>query len=190
MMKLLPNIYTIGLDRRILDVVECYLGLHCYYLGATLKREEANGLSEGTRQWHLDLEDEQMFRVIIYLSDVGPGAGPFEYIARQESQRAKSKLGYKGGYLDFDQLQSAVPAASPNAFYASSAGAIFFDGINIFHRAQPPTAVDRYSLTLSYSSNTPLELRMTARLSKRVREGLAKTLTPEQEKRLAPPRLL
>ena len=47
--------------------------------GVSVKREIANGLMEGpARVFHRDPEDERVLKIIVYLSDVDEGAGPFQ----------------------------------------------------------------------------------------------------------------
>ena len=151
--------YLFGLSRPLLDLAERYLGLPVDYLGVNIKRELANGLSEGTRLWHADPEDERMLKLIVYLSDVDAGSGPFAAIDARQSREAKKRLRYdcfpfvwhfKEG--PFISLEKVVPAAQWRTFVGPRLTAVFCDTARCLHRASPPTTVDRYSMTFSYLS--------------------------------------
>ena len=157
--------YAIGLHDKVLDLAEACLGDHCFYLGATVKREISDGIARGTRQWHIDREDERMLRIIIYLSDVDAGCGPFEYVEAPLSAEAAAREGYKSGLISDLKMEALVDRKKWNAFEGKCGDAIIFDGCNIFHRAQPPATTDRLALTLSWSSRNPLEIHRTGRLT-------------------------
>ena len=77
-----PEIYMWGLERRLLDLIENYVGLPIRYHGADLRREVADGKLNDVRQWHIDAEDRRMFKCILYLNDVEEGGGPFMFLPR------------------------------------------------------------------------------------------------------------
>lgn len=171
-----PQAYNLGLSPALLDFVECYLGQPCLYLGAVLKRETVDGRDTGARRWHLDIEDELMVRVLIYLTPVGPGAGPFEFIDASRSRAAKISSGYRSGFLPETAMRSITADSAWTQVFGAPGDAILFDGTRVFHRAQPPRDVDRYSLTLAYVSRWPLQLRLSARLSRRCRSIVGRGL--------------
>ena len=71
-----PEPYLFALSEPLLDLVEAYIGLPVGYFGVSVKREIANGVLEGTRNFHRDPEDENVLKIIIYLNDVDAGTGP------------------------------------------------------------------------------------------------------------------
>lgn len=187
LVDLSPAAYQLGLSEMLLDAAEAYLGGPCLYLGATLKRETADGQVYGSRSWHRDVEDERMLRILIYLSDVGPGGGPLEYVPAPISGEALTRTGYRSGYLADASMRRMVEPRSWTEVHGGVGDAVFFDGARILHRAQPPRVADRYSFTLGYTSRKPLELRLTARLSKDRHRRLAGDLSPRQAACLPPP---
>src|SRR5262249_6765932 len=70
-----PEIYLWGMSDRVMSLVENYIGLPLRYHGVDVRREIADGQPNDVRQFHIDTEDHKMFRVIIYLNDVGRGDG-------------------------------------------------------------------------------------------------------------------
>lgn len=173
-----PSAYRLGLAADVLDFAEAYLQQPCFYLGATIKREVADGVPVGARQWHLDVEDDRMLRILIYLSPVAAGSGPFEYVVAPRSAAARAASGYLSGYLRESRMRALVPADEWDVALGSAGDAVLFDGTRVFHRAQPPRDHDRYSITLAFVSRRPLQLRLTSRLSHRCREAVMRGLPP------------
>jgi hypothetical protein len=172
----MPDLYLLGLARRLLDLAEAYIGQPCMYLGALLKLERADGQLQGTRQWHTDTEDERMLRIIIYLNDVGEGGGSFQYLPAHSTLQAAKAIGYAHGYLSDPQLSRVAPTELWKSVHGPQGTMIIFDGTKIFHRAQSPVNSERTSLTLSYTSRRPLELKCAARLSRLTRRELLKRI--------------
>ncbi|HET9449840.1 MAG TPA: hypothetical protein VFO83_03115, partial [Aggregicoccus sp.] len=105
-----PEPFLFGLHAPLLDLAERYLGLPVDYLGVNLKRELANGLPVGTRLWHADPEDERLLKIIVYLSDVDDGSGPFETLDAPSSAQARRALRYTwGGHCSAEQVAQVVP---------------------------------------------------------------------------------
>jgi hypothetical protein len=181
-----PELYTAGLSAPILCVASAYLGIDCLYLGATLKREAADGRARGNRQWHLDIEDERFLRVLLYLSPVTPEAGPFQYLAACLSAQVRERLAYRIGYLSDDVMAQVAPRALWRSALGEAGDAVIFDGTRLFHRAQPPTGRDRWSITFTYASRNPLELQFSTRLSVASHRRLTAGL-PEALRRYIPP---
>ena len=183
-----PDAYRLGLDPAVLAFAEAYLGQPCFYGGALVKREVADGAAVASRQWHLDIEDERMLRILVYLSPVLSGDGPFEYVAAPQSLAAKASSGYVSGYLREADMRAIVPDGDWTEALATAGDVVLFDGTRVFHRAQPPRRADRYSLTLTYVSRRSLQLRLTSRLSARCQAGVVAGVTADVAACLPPPR--
>lgn len=175
-----PGLYLLGLDDALLEAAEAYLAAQPMYLGAALTRQAADGKVRGARHWHRDREDDRMFRVLVYLCDVGPDAGPFEYVPARQSEAAARADGYRSGYLD--DRRAAVLAPPEHRLRATGAAgdAVVFDGTRIFHRASPPVRQDRLSLTLTYASRRLRLLKPTTRLTRPAAAYLKETLSARQ----------
>jgi hypothetical protein len=182
-----PELYMAGLAAPILRMAAAYIGLDCLYLGATLKREVADGRPHGNRQWHLDIEDERFLRVLLYLSPVTADAGPFQYLPARLSAEARQALGYRIGYLGEEAVAAIAPRQSWRSALGEAGDAILFDGARLFHRAQPPVGRDRYSITFTYASGNPLELQFSTRLSTASHRRLTAALPPELSRHIPPP---
>ncbi len=174
-----PDIYLWGLQEPLLDLAEYLIGLPPLFVGTDFKCELTDGRTRGLRQWHLDCEDHRVFKIILYLSDVSAGGGPFDYLPLKYSEPAARALRYRSGYVSDDVMARHVPPGAAVSVTAPKHHAILFDGAAIFHRAQPPTAADRYSVTFGYMSRAPLRLR-GAGPTPRLREQIMPRLSARQ----------
>lgn len=149
-----PEIYMWGLNERLLDLIENYVGLPIRYHGADLRREIADGKLNDVRQWHIDAEDRRMFKIIIYLNDVEDGGGPFEYLPRGKTIGVAKRLHYTSGFVTDDAMGRVIPRSEWVTCLGTAHSAILADTCKVFHRAQPPRAHERYSVTFSWTSTT------------------------------------
>jgi len=150
------TLFKWGLTPEILDLAEYYLGLPVHYLGVEVKRERADDLVTGARHWHIDVEDRSVMKILIYLSDVDDGCGPFEYLRFEQTQTAARSLKYVSGYLAPTLMNGVAPEADRRTITGPRLTATFVDTCRVFHHAQPPTTTDRYSMTFAYASQRPL----------------------------------
>lgn len=77
-----PALVRFGLEERLLDIIEAYLGVPVAFTTVHLRKDIGGGNQVGTRFWHLDTEDVRVIRMMVYLNDVTAADGPFEYIPR------------------------------------------------------------------------------------------------------------
>ncbi len=160
-----PEIYMWGLEPRLLDFIENYVGLPIRYHGADLRREIADGRPSEVRQWHVDAEDRRMFKIILYLNDVRDGGGPFEYLTRAQTLRVIERLRYGSGFVGDDRLNEVVPREQWIQCLAGADSAVMADTCRIFHRAQPARTSDRYSITFSWTSIAAVKTYPTMSIS-------------------------
>jgi hypothetical protein len=161
-----PEIYMWGLGRRLLDFIENYVGLPIRYHGADLRREMADGQLNDVRQWHIDAEDRRMFKIILYLNDVEPGGGPFQYLTRAVTNKTARRLRYSSGFVTDAAMAKALPESEWTECLARVHSAVIADTCKVFHRAQPPRSRDRYSITFSWTSNIAVKSYPSMPLSK------------------------
>ncbi len=145
-----------ALEPKLLDLIENYIGLPLLYQGFAMRRSIADGRHSGVRRWHIDWEDRRMIKIIIYLNDVAAGGGPYEYIRQETTAKAIETLNYYNlGYLSDEEMQKAVPRQEWTACLAPRGSVVITDPSSVFHRAQPPTVEERFSITFCYTSAEP-----------------------------------
>jgi hypothetical protein len=152
-----PEFLWWGLESKLLDIIENYIQVPILYQGYAVRRSIADGKYSGVRRWHIDWEDRCVIKVIIYLNDVAAGDGPYEYIERDTTLKAIEALNYYNlGYLSDAEMKEAVAPINWTTCLGEQGTVIISDTSSVFHRAQPPTNNDRYSITFCYTSANPL----------------------------------
>jgi hypothetical protein len=182
----LPEIYAWGLSERLLSIAENYIGLPVRYHGADVRREVADGQPNDVRLFHIDTEDHRMLRVILYLNDVHPGGGPFEYIPREQTLAVVKKLHYGSGFVSDERMAQALPRAEWRLATGSAHTAAFADTCRVFHRAQAPTTIDRYSVTFTWTSTTPVKSYPSMRIPDKAYAFVTSRATERQRAALPP----
>lgn len=173
-----PDLWRWGLEQQLLDLVENYLGLPVTYYGAAVYRQVADGKTVGTRQWHRDIEDHKVFKILVWLNDVGPRGGALQYVPRPISDPAVHRLRYVAGYLSDEEVARVVPPAHWVKATGPQWTAVLADPARVLHRASPAEDQDRYAVTFTWTSRKPIKVMpaaepFTADESARVRAGLS-----------------
>lgn len=150
-----PEIFIWGLEEGLLNIIENYIGLPISYHGAHFRREIANGKLIDVRQWHTDVEDHRMVKIIVYLNDVSLNGGPFEYISKHSTSLLRQTLQYSSGFVSDEVIKTLVPTSNWKPCTGRYGTVIFSDTRNVFHRAKPPVVTDRFSITFYYTSRRP-----------------------------------
>jgi hypothetical protein len=149
-----PDLFLWGLEDRLLDILENYLGLPVAYHGVSFRRDVADGSQQGTRQWHIDIEDRRMAKIIVYLNNVGLENGPYEYISKSLTPPPwVFKRNY--GFIPDDVVEKAVPPSKWTACTGSAGTVVFTDTCGVFHRGRMPTQSERLAMFFTYTSRRP-----------------------------------
>jgi hypothetical protein len=129
----------LGLSSRVLDIVNAYRRQPTYLIDLdnwyTIPDAGARERIE-SQQWHRDPWDNHIVKVFVYFSDVGEGAGPFEYV---RGSPAGGRYGDmwpwvpKGIYPPHDKLEAAV-AQKDRLTVTGPAGTMIFCDTSGFHR--------------------------------------------------------
>lgn len=171
------RLWQLGLDPRLLDLAEKYIGLPVRYYGAAVHRQVADGKSLGTRQWHRDIEDHRVLKILVWLTDVGPRGGAFEYVPKRPSQEGVHNLHYVSGFVSDEAMSAAVSTDSWVKATGPQWTAVLADTAQILHRASVAEDRDRYSVTLTWTSRRPIKSMPPADIfapsdAARIREGM------------------
>ena len=150
-----PDLFLWGLEDKLLKIIESYLCLPIAYHGLYFRRDLANGVQRKSRLWHIDTEDRQMFKIIIYLNDVSDDSGPFQYIPRDLTSSLSRLLKYKYGYIKDKTMERVLPQSKWKSCPGSAGTVIFADTASIFHRGKVPVGSERLSIFFDYTSRIP-----------------------------------
>lgn len=147
-----PTLFEWGVNERLLDIVEAYIGLPVAYDGLALIYTVADGREVATRAWHRDREDRKMVKVAVYCNDVTEGGGPFQVIARLDPRHGDAGgYGYEGGGPDELASRLGADYARDIVTCPGKAGTVIFvDTARYFHRGEPVRTEDRKAVFFSY----------------------------------------
>jgi hypothetical protein len=148
-----PEIFLWGLEQRLLNIIENYLGLPVAYHGAYFRRDIANQLETGSRLWHIDTEDRQVIKIIVYINDVDEQTGPFQYLPQSLTTEVAKSLNYTSGYLTDKTMQKVISPKQYQSCVGSAGTVIFAATGSIFHRGKPPSNSDRFAIFFDYTSH-------------------------------------
>jgi hypothetical protein len=179
LLRLFPEIYLLGLEPRILALAERYLGLPVAYHGAALRQSFVDGHQLGPRLWHMDSEDFHVLRVVIYLSDVTPGCGPFEYIPRSKGLSYKSFPGIQP--ITNERMRTVVPEDQWKRCVGPVGTVVLADSAQTFHHESLQVERSRTVAMIGYSSRRPKIMNLATS------HFPVESLTPELTGMLSPP---
>ena len=157
-----PEILHWGLSDRILDLAEAHLGCAPALIGTALRRDSPTGEQTGTRFWHLDGEDRQVFKILIYLNDVSVENGPFEYVPKPCYDPAYRRLSPRYHYFwryfcrDSD-FAKVVPQRQWRAATGPAGTILLADTASVFHHGAIAYRGERLMLSFAYTSQRPVD---------------------------------
>lgn len=179
-----PELFRLGLDDRLLDIAQAYIGLPVAYDGVHIIYTVADGRAVSTRRWHRDWEDRRMVKMIVYCSDVGPDDGPLEVISRGDGAQTDNRgYDYKLASPDDMAARFGPDYSSDVVSCVGPAGTVVFaDTASYFHRGNPAAENDRRALFYSYFARSPRHPFFCERsgLSRTQIAALAEGLPPRQ----------
>ena len=177
----------LGINRRLLDVANAYLGMWSKLEYVDLwYTPPADGERKSSQRWHRDFNDRHLLKAFLYLVDVDDEAGPFEYVPRSAP----------GGELDHlwpwrplgdnypPEEELATKVADRPVTFTAAKGTFILCNTCGFHRGGFATGKPRALATVTYSS--PASLASLTEQSYSVRaDGAVEALAPDQRFALA-----
>jgi len=159
-----------GTNPGLLQLGRSYLGsdLDLFFTLANRVEYRPGALGSGGG-WHRDTAQEHQFKAVVYLSDVAPDNGPFEYVlgSHHVSALVKSTLTGRAKYAQhrFSEAEVAAVCRSlgreTTAFSARAGTLLLVDSSGI-HRGVPIRTGTRHALTNYYYTPEQIAL-FTAR---------------------------
>jgi hypothetical protein len=180
LLRELPGVYSLGLEPTLLSLVQQYIRQPVAYHGAVIRRSLVDGRDAGTRLWHQDGEDFHVFRMVIYLNDVEPGGGPFEYIPRTTGL-TYSRFADPAAPLTNDRMKEVIPFEQWRRVTGLSGTVVLADTAKTFHHESMQTERERSVIMIGYSSQHPkcMATAMDHFPVESLRSELLRTVPPE-----------
>lgn len=155
----IPNFYNWGIEQRLINILENYIGLPVAYHGVQIRKDFLNANQFSTMLWHRDSEDRRIIKIIIYLNDVEAENGPFEYVPASLTSidnlnfyRLYSKI-YNAG-IDNEILEKIVPKSAWKSCTGQAGTVIIADTQRLLHHGTVRTK-ERSTLFFVYTANPP-----------------------------------
>ncbi|MFO0718735.1 MAG: phytanoyl-CoA dioxygenase family protein [Candidatus Paceibacterota bacterium] len=151
------------LEKKILDIVNEYMGmwsiLKQYDLAMTIPVSSGTDAVQSQR-WHRDPQEKKIFKMFIYLNDVGDDAGPFFYIVQSNHEGIYGKLfpqkTPEGIYMKEEELKEKIPTENIKKMTGKAGTVIFCDTSGI-HKGGYATKNERLMFTSFFSSTSYIE---------------------------------
>jgi hypothetical protein len=150
-----PEIFLWGLEQRLLNMAENYLGLAVAYHGVFFRRDLSNSVEKKSRLWHIDSDDRKFLKIIVYLNDIDEDGGPFQYLPKPLTLQVARFLGYKYGYIKDRTMQRVISSSLYQSCTGRAGTVVFADTASIFHRGKVPVNSDRFAVFYDYTSRQP-----------------------------------
>jgi hypothetical protein len=144
----LPDLIEMAFDPRVLALASAYFIAVPMLSYTKVRKSFVNAIPPSpTQQFHVDIGSHSIFKVLIYLNDVGPGGGPFGYVLG--SHRRKFEGWDTQRYSDVE-MAAHYGADRVVRHHARAGDAIVVESAG-FHGGEKPTASDRRILILNYT---------------------------------------
>ncbi len=148
-----PELFMWGLDESLLDIIENCIGLEVAYHGVCIRKEIVDGRAVGTRLWHVDSEDIDVIRVMIYMNDVlDDESGPFEYVPRHSSPSYRDFPGRE--VITDEEMRRVVPEWRWRRAKGPRGTVLFCAVAKIFHHGKVPKNARKLA-SFYYTSRHP-----------------------------------
>lgn len=148
-------------EPRLSGIIQNYIGLPVAFQGVQLQRDFPNKKQILAELWHTDAEDRRMLKAIVYLTDVGPEHGPFQYIPKSKVspsawRKIKSQIARSSqlGISDTEMAQ-IIPRSDWKSCTGPAGTVVFVDTKAVLHHGKSRTQ-ERAALFFVYTSQQPL----------------------------------
>jgi hypothetical protein len=154
---------ALGLDPRMLDLANSYLGLWSKLEYVDLWYTPAADAADrkASQRWHRDFNDRLLLKAFLYLSEVDEQAGPFEYVPESFPGGRLGDLwpwspGGNDAYPPDDAFQTKL-SGEPIQTFTGTRGTMIFCNTAGFHRGGFSTGRERVLATWTYASPAALK---------------------------------
>lgn len=181
-----PETFLWGLNEKLLNIAENYLGLPVAYHGMYFHRDFPNAKPVKSKLWHRDMEDYRSLKIIVYLNDIcDESCGPLQFIPKNLSEKVSKKLGRNYGYTEDSLMQSLIPSHTWKSCLGPEQTVFLMDTVQLFHRGKVPLVTDRFAIFFDYTSRYPKRpYYCKSSLPKEKMISLAQGLSDQQVKAL------
>ena len=151
----------LAIEPLVLEIINSYMGLFAHFFfssGNVTVPGTRDAAAAGSQRWHRDpgSGDKRIVKIFLYINDVPPEAGPFEYV------RKSSTTGAFAGIFPFVQPDGVYPESGAVDAHpllrehilsnVGKAGTMIFCDTTGLHRGGFSTGKERIMATAAYTS--------------------------------------
>ena len=145
----------LGLDERIINIANAYLGLWTKLNYADVWYTIPSGDERPatfSQKWHRDPEDKRMVKVFLYFSDVDESAGPLQYVPGSSRSRGVYRHVWPNRFERYPPEQEFEARFPPSQQFTctGAAGTFVFCDTSGFHRGGYATGRPRIMAAWTY----------------------------------------
>ena len=168
-----------GVDRRLLDIANSYLGMwsKLEYVDVWYTPPAGEEERRSSQRWHRDFNDRHLLKAFLYLVDVDEQTGPFEYVPRSAPGGELDKLWpwrpLGENYPPEDELAERIDGRSVT--FTAPKGTLIFCNTSGFHRGGFASGKPRVLATFTWDSPASLKALSERNYTFAPRNGAALT---------------
>jgi hypothetical protein len=150
-----------GVDRRLLDIANTYLGMwtKLEYIDVWYTPPAGEEQRRSSQRWHRDFNDRHLLKAFLYLVDVDEQTGPFEYVPRSAPGGELEKLWpwrpLGENYPPEDELADRIDGRAVT--FTAPKGTLIFCNTSGFHRGGFASGKPRVLATFTWDSPASLK---------------------------------
>jgi hypothetical protein len=169
----------LGVDERLLDIANAYLGMWSKLEYVDVWYTPAAGEEErrSSQRWHRDFNDRHLLKAFLYLVDVDAESGPFEYVPRSAPGGELDKLWpwrpLGENYPPEDELAERIDGRAVT--FTAPKGTLIFCNTSGFHRGGFASGKPRVLATFTWDSPASLKALSERNYRFAARNGVALT---------------
>lgn len=153
----------ITLEKKVMDIANSYMEmwtkLKYYDLAMTLP-VPAGASAVQSQRWHRDPQEKKIFKMFIYLNDVGDDAGPFYHVLESNHDGKYGNLfpqkTPEGIYITEEEINKSIPPENIKKMTGKAGTVIFCDTSGI-HKGGYATKNERLMFTSFFTSTSYIE---------------------------------
>lgn len=144
----LPEVVDLAFDARLLALASAYFVTVPMLSYVKVRKSFVNAIPPSpTQHFHVDIGTCSIFKVLLYLNDVGPGGGPFCYVLGSHRRKFAA---WDAKRYSREEMAAIYGADRVVQYHVRAGDAIVVESAG-FHGGEKPVVGDRGILILNYT---------------------------------------
>lgn len=151
---LLAQILRFAAQPTLMGLASEYIGMVPVFHGYSLTRTDIvpkDQEYQGSQLFHRDVGEKKLLHLLISITKVGKGDGPFTYIDAVASNKVMKKLGHQAGRVSDDIVLSEIQQNQIHEVLGDPGHVVFINPEKCFHYGARNTTGGRIQLIITYA---------------------------------------